>query len=96
VEVGRKQGGLVSTGAGADFDDRRPVIERIGGNKEDLEAQLERGDGGLGAIDLGLGHRGHLRVVNANELARLRELVIETLEFLRLFQDRGKALMFAP
>jgi hypothetical protein len=79
VEVCGKQRSLISAGAWADFDDRRTIVERIRRNEKRFQLTLELLDGLLCPRDFGTRLSGELCVVNDNELARLRELVIEFL-----------------
>ena len=79
VEVCSKQRSLVAARTGSDFDDRGPIIERIGRNEQWLELALGLLDALLRTCDFRTRLSGELFVVNDNELARLRELVIEFL-----------------
>ena len=88
-EIGGEQRGLVAAGAGAKLDDRVAVVERIARDEQRRERALERRRWSASSRSTsrrGLG--GHLGVVNRNELARLRELVLEFLAVGRQLDDR--------
>jgi len=57
---------------------------------------LDDADGGLGARHFGTRFGCQLGVVNENELARLRELVIEFLQPLRQRDDGRESLVLSP
>src|SRR5206468_480423 len=76
IQVGGKERSLVSARTGTKLDDRVAIVQRIAGNDEWLELLLELPDAVLEARELGAGLVRHLGVVNENELANLRELVI--------------------
>src|SRR4029450_5089904 len=82
VEIGRKERGFVAAGARTNFDDRRSIVERIRRNERWFEGVLHLPDGVFDAVDLGARFGRQLGVVNDNEVARLRELVIEFLQTL--------------
>jgi len=82
VEVGSEESSLVTTGAGPDLDDGGAVIQGVGRHEQRLELSLDLGLLLLDALDFCAGLGSHLCVVNDNELARLRELVIEFLQAL--------------
>ncbi len=44
MQVGREQRGLIATGAGADFNDRRTVIQRVVRDEERFGLLLELDD----------------------------------------------------
>ena len=92
----RKERSFVAAGAGANLDDRGAVIERIGGHEEGLELLFEARLLGFDAADFGPRFGGQLGVGNDNELARLRELVVEALEAPRAVDDRSEPLVVAP
>ena len=79
IEVCSKERGLIAARTGADFDDRRTIVEWIRRNEQWLELALELLDALFRARDLRARLSGELFVVNENELACLRELVIEFL-----------------
>ena len=79
IEVCSKERRLIAARTGADFDDRRTIVERIRRNEQWLELTLELLDALFRARDLRARLSGELFVVNENELACLRELVIEFL-----------------
>jgi hypothetical protein len=93
VQVGGKEGGLVSTGAGADLDDRSAVIERVVRHEEGLHVGLQRGDQPFEARDLGPSFRGQLRVLGRQELTGLTELVLGPGEFSPKFDDASQPLV---
>jgi hypothetical protein len=95
MQVGGEEGRLVAAGARADLDDRGAVVERVGGDEQRLQLPLELGDAGLEPELLGACFLGHLRVVNGNELAHLRELVLVLPELAGLFDDGAQALVLA-
>src|SRR6185437_14913904 len=74
--IGGEEGGLVSAGSRANFDDGRAIIERIARQEERQQLSLERSDPRGEPILFRARFRGKLGVVNENELARLRELVL--------------------
>jgi len=90
-EVRREQGGLVTTGAGANLDDRVAIIERVVRQEGRLQLRLELDELGLEAYDLAGGLGRHLGVVNGNELARLRELVFRPVQPRRQLDDGGES-----
>ena len=80
VEVRGEERGLVAAGARAELDDRRAVVERIARTEERLEGLLQPRHVGLQAHDLALRLVGELGVVNGNEPADIRELVLGPFE----------------
>jgi hypothetical protein len=84
LQVRREQRRLVATGAGAQLEDRGPVVERVARNEERHERLLDGLDFRGEAVRFRLRLRRELRIVAALEhLARLGELL------LRLPQPRG-------
>jgi hypothetical protein len=77
IQICGKQRSLIATGTRADLDDRGSVVERIGGNEQRFELTLEPIDTLLCPLHFRTRLSSELFVVNKNELARLRELVIE-------------------
>jgi hypothetical protein len=96
VEVGGEERRFVSPRAGADFHDRGPVIQRVRRDQQRLEFLVEPQLLGLDAGDFRSGFGRKLRVGNDNELARLRELVVQSFEAPGSFDDGGQPLMVAP
>ena len=92
-QVGGEQSGLVAAGPWTNFDDRGPIVERVRGDEERLELALYLGDRQFGPLDFGARFSGHLSVVNDNELARLRELVIEFFQALSQRDDVRESLV---
>ena len=90
MEVGREQRGLVSARAGADLDDAAAVVERVVREKRGADGSIEREQLGLEPLDLPARLLGELGVVNENELANLRELVLDLSEPCRQRDDRLK------
>ena len=95
VQIRREQRRLVTTGAGANLDDRVTLIEWVLWNDERLELGLQLGGRLLEAFDLGAGLGGQLGVVNRNELARLRELVLLLPKPASQLYERGESAVFA-
>jgi hypothetical protein len=95
VQIGREQRRLVAAGAGADLDDGVALVERILRDECRLQLGLERLDGRLEASDFGARFGGQLGVVNGNELARLRELVLLLSKTGSQLDERSQPPMFA-
>jgi hypothetical protein len=91
MEVGGEQRRLVAAGAGADLDDRIAVVERVARDEVREQANLELGDRGFEASELGARLGGHFGVVNGNELAHVGELVFTSFELGRQFGDGSEA-----
>jgi hypothetical protein len=96
IEIRGKQRGLVAAGAGADFDDRRPIVQRVVGNEEGAEVDFQLFDRRAKPLDFRFGLGGHLGVVNGNELACLRELVLEFSESVGEFDNGAEPLVLSP
>src|SRR5688500_3863955 len=94
-EIAGEDRGLVAAGARADLDDGGPVVERIGRHEHGLELALEVLELLLELLDLGARLRGHLRVVNGNELARLHELVRKLVDSVSELDYCAEALVLA-
>jgi hypothetical protein len=94
-ELAGEQGGFVPAGAGADFDDAVAVVERIAREQERLELFLQLRDAGSEPPLLGARLGRHLRIVNANELACLRKLVIVLPEQCTALDDLHQPLVLA-
>jgi hypothetical protein len=94
VQISREQGRLVTAGARANLDDGVALVERVLRNDERLELGLELGGRLLEAFDLVAGLGGQLGVVNRNELARLRELVLLLPKPRSQIYERGESAMF--
>ena len=93
VQVRGEQRRLVATGAWSNLYDRRPVVQRIRWDEHRLEVALDVGYCGVDAFDFRARFGGQLGVVNDNELARLRELVIEFLQSLCERYDSRESLV---
>jgi hypothetical protein len=76
VQVGGEERGLVAARAGADLDDGVAVVERVARDEERREPPLEVGNLFAEADFFGARLGGEFRVVNGDELARLRELAL--------------------
>jgi hypothetical protein len=64
-------------------------------HEQRLEGSLRLGDRELEARDLLLRLGGHLGVIERQELARLRELLVHLLETRGLLDDQAQALMLS-
>jgi hypothetical protein len=94
-EVGSEDCRFVTASACADFDNRRAVVERVVRNERRLDERLELRNSVFDAGDFGARFVGHFRVINRNELACLRELVLESLELSGHFDERAKVAVLA-
>ena len=95
-EFAGEERGLVAAGARADFDDAVAIVERIVREEQRFEFFFQRADGGRQAAEFGLGLGSHFGVVNADELADFRELVIILVKRRSLFDDLHEPLVLAP
>jgi hypothetical protein len=76
VQVGGKQGCFVAAGTGTDLDDSVARVQWVLRYERRLELRFQLGDRRLEALDLRARFGRQLRVVNGNEVARLRELAL--------------------
>jgi hypothetical protein len=93
MQIERKKGGFVAARAGANLDDAVTLVERVARDEEGHDRALDARDRCLQPVLLSACFRGHLGIINANELAHLRELVLIPLEAGRHFLDRGEPAM---
>ena len=93
-QVAGEQGGLVASRAAADLDDRVLAVLRIGGNQQQFDPFLERGELGLEFEHFGTGHFAQLVVfLRSEDLLRLGEMVQCRAVFLARFDYRLKLLI---
>jgi hypothetical protein len=90
IEVRGEQRRFVAARAGPDLDDGVAVVERIARQERAQQRVLKLADLTFEPRDLGPHFGGELRVINGNELARLRELVLGFTELGRKLDDRKK------
>src|ERR687888_243317 len=96
MEVRREQRGLVAPSAGADLDDGVAIVEWVARNQCRLQLLLDRGYGPRQPILFGARLTCQLGVVNENELANLRELVLVLPQPGRRLHHRRQAAVFSP
>src|SRR6185503_14326345 len=96
IEVRGEEASFLASRPGANLDDRIAVVEGIARDEERFELLLDVGDlrfqSRLFRARLG----GQIRVVNENELAYLRELVLEFSESGGRLGNRGEPPVLSP
>ena len=91
-QFGGEKRGFVTTGPGADFDERVAVLVGIGGEQGVLELGGKGGDFRFESGDFLGGHGGELRVVGFGEFLIVSEMALGGLEF---FPEREGLLELA-
>jgi hypothetical protein len=95
VEVRREQRRFVSASTRPYLDNSRAIVERIGWNEQRLELALDFRLRLFHPCDFRTRFGCQLGVVNDNELARLRELVIEFFQSVGQRDDVGEPLVLS-
>jgi hypothetical protein len=94
-EIGGKERGFIAARSRPDFDDAVAIVERIARNEQRRDLLFDARDPLLESAHFGARFLRHFRVINGNELARLRELVIQSIESGRQLRDRSQPCVFS-